>query len=361
MPVIALAASARALVQSLARIGQPAVAIDFFGDRDTREAAIETIVVPSDSPAMQTATLEAVGRFPSDWPLVYGGAMENRPELLDAIADRREVLGPTGTMLRRARNRREVAGVLGSVPLGVYAIPEMPGEQPRPEGDWLWKSARSGCGTGVRLSRGDGPGYWQRRLPGDCHGFAFDARDDGCQLIGATLHTPHAYAPPDRPFFAMDLTLVPLGDLPTNVRIVLDAAGDALHGRGLRGVFGLDMICPAPASLAGMPLAFLELNPRYTAGMELIERLTGRSVFASLFGGPSPAVLDTSHTLRRHIVLADGSPIAPVDPDERLTHPASGRDLGPVWSDRPCDPQAVGIGEPYCTRYELVARSDAIG
>jgi predicted ATP-grasp superfamily ATP-dependent carboligase len=73
-------------------------------------------------------------------------------------------------------------------------------------------------------------------------------------------------------------------DLPRGTRAALIAAGEALAGEcGLRGLFGLDFL------LDGSAVRPVELNPRYTAAVEILEHarcLRALELHAAAWGAP---------------------------------------------------------------------------
>ena len=115
---------------------------------------------------------------------------------------------------------------------------------------------------------------------------------------------------------------------------------------GYLGPFGLDAIATDDA------IVLLECNPRYTAGIELIERRLRFSALAAVCGGVGEPVATDAGVLRRHVVLSDGERVTIPNPIPRLTH--NGVDYGPAWCDLPTTDEPIPAGQPVCTRYELV-------
>ena len=316
-PVIALAASARPLVASLRQAGaESVIAVDFFGDADTRTMASEThVVTPS-------AIADALAAMPAAWPLVYGGAMENRPALLDAIACTRRVIGPTGEPLRRVRSLDDIDAV--TRPVG-WPVPQRRSSRPS-SSDWLWKPLASGSGLGIGPHEQSRPGYWQRRIDGVARGLHFGWVEGCCRLLSRVRHEPVDRSPSVGPFVAMDL----IGEsLPSDIAPTEQLGRTIAEAFGLRGPFGVDVIDAADGRSF-----LLEVNPRFTAGMGLLERVTDQSVFTS----PTPADLTG---VARRVVFA---------PQVLSVPPLTGPDIAdiPAVTDRPA---IVPAGQPLCTVY----------
>ncbi|MFL5517085.1 MAG: ATP-grasp domain-containing protein [Gemmatimonadales bacterium] len=286
--------STRALATSAARAGHLVTAVDAFGDIDLRAVAE---VLPSGigpgrfNPA---AAAESAGTVQASL-VAYTANFENYPDAVAALAGGRRLLGNPPAVLRRVRNPIVLMRALRR---RGFAIPETRASPPiaGPRGRrWLMKPRRSGGGHGTSLWR---PGalvpresYLQERIPGPAGSIVFLA--DGRravllglsrQLVGDPAFGAHGFrycgsllGTAERPVFERQDQLLAAA-------WVLAAA--VTEEFGLVGLNGIDFI-----ARGGMPYP-IEVNPRYSASMELVERATGRSLFElhrAACGGLLPA------------------------------------------------------------------------
>jgi predicted ATP-grasp superfamily ATP-dependent carboligase len=262
--------SARAAVHSLARAGFSAWAIDQFCDRDLKRIA-PCAVCPSDS--YPAAILDLAKQFPPG-PVLYTGGLENYPHILRELASQRELWGNPAEVVERVRDPFTLFPALADAG---FATPRLvPRGEPCPrEGRWLRKPLRSGGGIGIRFVH---PGeaasphhYFQEFIDGVSMSVAFvsdlaetDAWPDGTALLGITeqlIGVPWLHAKP----FAYCGNLGPI-ELTQGAEATL--ALDALIANRsmlLRGLWGLDFV------RCGDVVYPVEVNPRYTAALEVLE------------------------------------------------------------------------------------------
>lgn len=247
-------ASARAAVHSLARAGHFAWAIDLFADRDLKRVA-PTIVCPVDQ--YPDAISELAKQFPPG-PVLYTGGLENYPHIIRELASQRELWGNPPEVVERVR---DPFTLLVAKPQAAPVIPR--GESCPSESRWLRKPLRSAGGLGIRSAH---PGevaspnhYFQEFIDG----ISMSALYCGTTLLGVTeqlIGEPWLHARP----FAYCGNIGPV-----------EAPESLLEARelALRGVWGIDFVRTHNRAVA------VEVNPRYTAGVEVIEQATGVSVF----------------------------------------------------------------------------------
>jgi uncharacterized protein len=185
------------------------------------------------------------------------------------LARDRILLGNAPDALRRVR---EPIALFRFLTGRGFAVPETRvATDPLPrEGRWLLKPARGGGGQGVRSWNGRPPSpsqLLQERVDGASGSASFVSDGRGSLVLGWTQQL-HA-----RRSFRYAGNLMPLrGGAPARKEI--DAIADALTREyGLRGLNGFDFVLRR-----GRPVV-LEVNPRYCASMELMERASGRSLF----------------------------------------------------------------------------------
>lgn len=280
-PVLVVAASARAIVGSAARGGFACAAADRFGDLDLRAAVpdrLRATVGPRTSPGRLVRAAEGLpGRA-----AVYGAPFENHPGAVATLSAAREVWGNPPAVLRRVRDPFLLADALrdGGVPTPAVLAPgEEGGADPGLR--WLRKRRRSGGGAGVTPWRpGDPlrPGeVLQERREGVAGSAVAVADGRRAAVLGLTRQLLGVAAFGVRGFRYCG-SILPLTDDAAGLERAVAAArraADVLASAfALRGAFGFDFI------MAGGRLHVLEVNPRFTASMELVERALGTSVFA---------------------------------------------------------------------------------
>lgn len=282
---IVVGASVRAFAASAARAGWMVHAADIFNDTDLREVAAESVRV-ADYPRGLRA---AVGRFPLA-PVVCTGALENHPDVVEALGRDRPVAGCGADTIRAVRDPARLAAVVRAAgfafPHTVTSAAGLP-----TDGSYLVKPRASAGGRGIAAWHGqaaatdDGSMLWQRRVAGRPWSAAWVACRGGAVLIGASRPLGGGDWSGCRRFSYCGSVDVPLPALPDDRRRSFEALGAALtRSFGLVGAFGCDMIVTSAGSVH-----VLEVNPRPTASMELIERATGWSVAAAHLGATTAA------------------------------------------------------------------------
>ncbi|VTR96585.1 atp-dependent carboligase : Uncharacterized protein OS=Blastopirellula marina DSM 3645 GN=DSM3645_08712 PE=4 SV=1: ATP-grasp_3 [Gemmata massiliana] len=251
--------SARAAVHSLARAGFRAWAVDLFADRDLKRAA-DCVVCPHDRYPDAIPALAA--QFPPG-PVLYTGGLENYPHIVAELARARELRGNLPEVLARVRGPFALASALTAAG---FATPKLvPASEPcPPEGRWLRKPLRSSGGLGIRFAQpGEAPSphhCFQELIAGTPMSAIFV---DGT-LLGITeqlIGESWLHAPP----FAYCGNIGPI-TLDARATLTVARLGQLLAAEtGLRGMWGLDFILGGDAPFP------LEVNPRYTAAVEVLE------------------------------------------------------------------------------------------
>ena len=353
--VVCLAHSARALVAAVARAGGRPHVIDAFGDVDATGFGGRVHAA-----ADEATWLPTLAGWPSHWPLLYGGAIENRPALLAAASRQRPIWGILGMRLHRLRD--PVA--LGRCLPDSVAMPERTPSRPAAAaaGEWLWKPHASGGGHAVTFASPDDPatGSWHRFIAGRSRGLLFTAppASEALRSLAVVQHHPRRG---DRPFFVQDLTLA-IGERPPTVATCLaNALTECLRRLpdegGLVGPLGVDVV-EAPDGRTWV----LECNPRFTAGHALWEWATGGSVFENRTPDARERADQTKRTGRQpwagqRVALAERSFAWPMnDAGLREAVEVAGCDL----ADRPHPGTLIATGEPICTLLTRAASEAAV-
>jgi uncharacterized protein len=260
-----LGASARAAAYSAVLCGFNPRCADYFADRDLMAIAMVDRVDYRQAASQFVALAEALP--PTPW--FYTGGLENHPEVVDRISRRHRLWGIGSEALRQVRDPARVAEILGKAAIPCPRVCLDHRGLPR-DGTWLAKPLRSGGGRGIApLYHTIGKGsYCQERVDGPSFAAVFLGANSQARLVGVTRQLigvagcPFGYRGSIGPW--------PL-DAPLTTRLI--ALGNALVSSfGLVGWFGVDYVLRD-----GIPWP-VEVNPRYTASIEVHERAMRRSL-----------------------------------------------------------------------------------
>jgi predicted ATP-grasp superfamily ATP-dependent carboligase len=262
--VLVVAVSARMLAQLAVADGYEVTALDRFGDVDLRVIAPGATAPSNDALAALAADIDVEA-------VVYGGGLENRPDLVSQLGDGRELLGTPPDRLAAVRDPwaiGDAARAAGARAPETRSIDELPeteaGRGGRVRDGWLRKPLRGGGGRGVRRWMGGRlrpTEILQRRVHGlSCSAVAIaDGRRATVLGITEQLHRP--------PGFQWTGNLTPpclpdreLAELDGQLRAV---CAEVAARFGVRGAFGVDAVWD------GCHVWVLEVNPRPPAGLEL--------------------------------------------------------------------------------------------
>jgi predicted ATP-grasp superfamily ATP-dependent carboligase len=259
----------RAIAESAARAGAEIVTVDYFGDLD-HQRLCESHALRERGRRYSAAAILEVARELAYDALAYCGGLENHPDVVSALARDRVLLGNEPDTLRRVRDPGELFRYLDgqgfAVPETRFATDPLPAS-----GRWLVKPARGGGGQGVRVWEEQQPTsaqILQEFVEGVSASASFVADGHRSVVLGWTeqLHPPRG--------FRYAGNIMPL-DGPSAARQEVGAIADALTRKyGLRGLNGFDFVLRED----GHPV-LVEVNPRYCASMELVERASGASLF----------------------------------------------------------------------------------
>jgi predicted ATP-grasp superfamily ATP-dependent carboligase len=347
--------STRALAESAARAGYRVIAVDAFGDADLRAVA-DVVPLPRVGERRLGAELAARSAHLVPATLVaYTSNFENHPSAVALLARGRRLLGNPPRVLKRVRNPILLARLLGSrgfaVPRTRASVPRNPADEPR----WLLKPRRSGGGHGTTAWRRGRPvprsAYLQERIAGASGSiiFAADGRDITPlgltrQLVGLRAFGSHGFRYCGSLLAPRDASLFPRQ--PELLRRATALAQAVTVTFGLRGLNGIDFI-----ARDGVPYP-VEVNPRYSASMELVERAAGVSLFrvheeacAGHLADPPPVsreVIGKAIVFARHDVVAD-------DPAR----------WGVELADIPHSGERIAAGRPICTVFARGRDGDA--
>jgi predicted ATP-grasp superfamily ATP-dependent carboligase len=355
--LVVIGASTRAFAASARDAGWRVHAADLFCDLDLRAAAAATACA-RDFPGGYPRGIVAAARTLPPGPFCYVGAMENHLDVVRTIARERPLLGSPPAAVTAVRDPRSLRRLVRSAGLEFPACHAAPDGLPT-DGSYLRKPLAGAGGRGITPWLGDEidkaePCVWQRRIAGASWSAAFVIGPETARLLGASrqltgLDWCHA-----RPFTYCGSIDVPLANLQPSLRRQFAALAAPLAGCGLRGAVGVDIVVD-DHDVAWV----IEVNPRPTASMELIERSAATSIAAAhvaACGGPAAVAAPARPADPRrwakavlyapHLLAGDAACLAPVAALRDRWVDAAG---WPGIADEPAPGRAIPAGGPVCT------------
>jgi predicted ATP-grasp superfamily ATP-dependent carboligase len=377
--VLVVGVSTRAAAESAARAGFVVTAVDAFADVDQHPSVRVISLADGFSPGAAARH----GRKISCDAVAYGSNFENHPRAITLLAEGNALWGNAPDVVRRVRDPKLVADTLRHRGLAAPAVandesqpesqPESQIPNPKSQVEWLLKPRASGGGHGIRRWHGGREvprrHYLQELIEGIPASIVFVACGGAVvpigfsrQLVGLEEFGVSGYR-----YCGNILTAAGEDD------DVLDAAHRAATAVGeefgLVGVNGIDFVVRDSTPCA------VEVNPRWCASMELVERMYELSVFgahaAACRDGTLPvfdlvAARRNATTVGKAIVFARRD-CSVGDLRVELRSLASAGDL----RDIPQAGSAIRTGRPICTvfaagrnaadcRAELVRRAAAV-
>ena len=266
--VLIVGASARAAAHSAIRAGLAPFAVDQFGDTDLRLVCPAILV--------QEYPCDVVDHFSmidAALPWMYTGALENYPDLIERLAAMRALWGNDANVVRQVRDPWQLHATLSAADIAIPAVRSL-ADAPPTKGRWLVKSPHNSGGNGVRdwsspeTIAVKEPAYLQQFIDGKPTSAVFVAAGGRSRLLGASeqlIGTTWAGADGYRYVGSLATT-----NVSSQITAQFDRIGGALAASfGLAGLFGVDAI-----ESNGL-IWPVEVNPRYTASIEVIERQRG--------------------------------------------------------------------------------------
>ncbi len=332
--ILIFGASTRAAAFSALCAGLRPCCVDLFADTDLQARCVVTRIPASDYPRglLQTARRQAPG------PWIYTGALENHPALVDDIASERPLWGNAGTVLKKVRSPVVLEGALRAADVPCPAV-RLPGQHVPGDRRWLIKPRAGAGGTGIGFWKGTatftdsrGRTYLQEHIDGESCAAIYIGDGQRSLLLGLTRQLISESQLHAAPFHYCGS----IGPLPIELplRQALAKLGDVLvDSFGLRGIFGVD--CSVRDDVPWP----VEVNPRYTASVEVLEyagNISTLAIHRHVFDCVAVAGLAT---LRRSVY------------DERFCEAS----LNPGLHDRP--PPSSGHPPPFVGKAILFARA----
>ncbi len=273
---------------------------------------------------------------------MYIGGLENYPDVVQPISRTRELYGVRPDVLKSIRD-----------PFFLQTLVPMPamfraGEPLDATRQWLSKPFRSSGGLGIQPlcvaapASGSDEYYSQEYLDAPSYSALFLFNGHGSPtLIGVCaqlIGEPWLHAPAFQ--YCGNIGPIPIDD---GLKLRLQEFGNALIPLGLLGLVGIDFL------RTGNELFVLEVNPRYTASVELYERASGESLLGA------------------HLQAFQTSPPNPLSETERGDKRIHGKAIlysvstfvvapdhpwrGPDFADIPTVGSTISEGQPVVTLF----------
>lgn len=277
-PILLAGISMRMLAQLALRAGYDVVALDYFGDADL-QAACSSVSLLRDfggrySPA---ALVEAASQIAAP-AVVYGASLENHPQQVARLSDGRRRLGNSPQTLEQVRDHTRLKAALHAggfrFPTTLAADETLAADS---AGHWLVKPRRSGGGHGIRQWQGEtlaAEELLQAQVAGTLGSASFAANGEDAVLLGLTRQLVGEPAFGAKAFRYCG-NLLPL-EAVRRQELLAELQAMAEHVTrtfGLVGLNGIDFVDD------GAHVWLLEVNPRPTAALELIDAAYGLRVF----------------------------------------------------------------------------------
>lgn len=356
MPTIVVAAlSARAMAEAARSDGFEVVALDLFGDVDTRRAAARWLPIGTPGSlridaarvlaALRQLAHEGEGGQPvAGW--VAGSGFEGEPAVLEAGAAVLPLIGTAPAAVRRLRDPATFFGFLGAQGLPFPPVRWQPPENPT---GWLIKDAH-GCG-GWHVCRAldalealdalpTPHHYFQREMPGQPMSATFVANGRDVRVLGFNELSVRRTG--TLPFVFCGA----VGPVPVAQDLALRVTAIA---RALTVQFDLRGLCSLDFLRDGEAIGVLEVNPRPPASMSLYRPPAGTPglmqahVRACLEGALPPSLPSPAPEVQGFEIVFAAQALA--------LDAATARRFAqwPGLCDVPCDGQRFDIDDPLCT------------
>ena len=279
--VLVAGVSTRAAAESAARAGFAVTAIDAFGDLD-QHPSVGGLALPHNftarAAAMAARTVECDA-------VVYLSSFENHPKAIMTLAEGRALWGNSPETVRRVRDPLILAEALRRRGFSAPEVRLKPDTADVTADKWLVKPLASGGGQRIRFwdpATILPPGcYLQELIDGPAGSVVFVAAGGLAVPIGVSRQLVGEPAFGAEGFeYCGNILTAALGDNAQEFsrdEALVEAAGALAQAVvdefGLVGVNGIDFIA------RGVEPCAIEVNPRWCASMELVERAYGLSVF----------------------------------------------------------------------------------
>ncbi|HTU19830.1 MAG TPA: ATP-grasp domain-containing protein [Gemmataceae bacterium] len=360
--LLIVGASTRAAAFSALRAGLHPWCVDLFADVDLQRHCAVTRLTERYPEGFQRF-IES--ELPGPW--MYTGGLENHPRFVRRMGQRRPLWGNSKDALSCCRDPRSVWSLLRSARWAGIPVPAVVDvvEKAAATRRWLLKPRRGTSGAGIRFwmtsenTQQLRDTYLQEYIAGEPLALLFLGGLRSARLLGVTrqlIGLPWLHAAP----FRYCGSIGPLR--PSMIqRPSLEKLGQLLASECfLTGLFGVDGVLREGSFWP------VEINPRYTASVEVLEYATGSPmlgwhahVFTSQRLPPLPDLV-AARTIGKAILFARDDLHFPADgpwmAELRSPNPVS--DL-PAFADIPAAGEFIEAGKPILTFFAAADSTSA--
>jgi uncharacterized protein len=323
------------------RAGFQVAAADLFADADLCRIATATQI--DRYPGGLLDWLKRLSPSPTAW--MYTGALENHAKLVDEMAEVARLWGNGGAVLQRVRSAQQLAEFARRNRICFPEVCSLPTDLPN-NGSWLEKTGRSAGGGGVRTFTGQPPitegVFYQRRLSGMPYSAAFVAKQDEAMLIGVVRQlVGESWLSAGEFQYCGSVGPAPVSE---SVQAEIERIGRVLAQEfRLVGLFGVDLMIDREQ------VWLIEVNPRYTSSMEVLERATGISAIAghaAVFSNVKPRIshLESTDAIHGKAILFAKRSVAVCATVANWSLIQAAKEPWPALADVP----AAGTSIPRC-------------
>ena len=369
--LLLVGASTRAAAFSALRAGLRPWCADLFADLDL-QARCPVTAVPGER---YPDTFLDVLREAPPGPWMYTGALENDPRLIRELSRLRPLWGNDAAALAVVRSPWRVHSILAAAGLRCPAVRRVADPMPA-RNRWLLKPRAGAAGVGIRFWDGSAvsrrrasKGYLQEFIEGENAAALYLGDGRGARLLGVTsqlIGEPWLGAGP----FRYCGSIGPLEVGPSTRELLERLGGTLAATAGLRGLFGVDCVLRD-----GIPWP-VEVNPRYTASVEVLEYATGLSALglhrcafetdiearSASEGSPSLALRASikapspTSVVGKAVLFARASLVFPAEGPwlAELLSPGPAGEM-PAFADIPPAGQRIEAGKPILTIFARAA------
>jgi predicted ATP-grasp superfamily ATP-dependent carboligase len=283
LKILIVGVSVRAIVDSAVHSGYPIVALDAFGDLDLRARAESYSLHHDFHTPYSSSALYASSRNLSFDALSYTSNLENHAETLSSFAAKHKIIGNSPEVIKAVRCW---ANLFANLERAGFSVPKTIFSWDKEKVDygrrWLIKPTLSGGGQGIawlQTERFPSDSFMlQEYIPGKSCSASFVANGRESVLIGVAeqLVGVSQFGSQGFRYCGNILPFPEVLDHDTGTTIlekVRNLTTFLTREYCLTGVNGIDFI------ISDNRIYLTEVNPRYSASMELIEQAYGLPVF----------------------------------------------------------------------------------
>jgi predicted ATP-grasp superfamily ATP-dependent carboligase len=270
--VLIAALSGRALAELARKAGYRPLVADLFGDIDTRRHAQAVRVVRGNlmegfDPDDLLAALSVLSAGETPIGLVVGAGFEQRPDILDAVAQMWRLLGCSADVVRRVKDPENLAHLCAELDI---PHPEIRFDAPDQPKDWLAKRVGGSGGWLISEATQQAPGsrvYFQKRVAGEPVGALVIGTGYEAQVIGWS--SQWTQPTPDAPYRWAGAVQPARIDAALQTALSRKAT-ELARSAGLIGIASLDFL------VDGRNWHLLEINPRPGGTLDIFDDGSGR-------------------------------------------------------------------------------------